>query len=377
MWKMKGTKESWMWRWAVAVGVVALCWGALRLSCCEEPLDGWASLQTLYEFRAPVPFGKRLLTVWMAHGLTWAGLSVTRAFEWVEILGAAALAEGLRRVFLPYLGRRKSCLAGLCVFGVLPTAYLLRSTLTLFVPWDIWAMALTAWGIHFLLERRWGWAAGTMVLASFNRESAVLLPMLCAAMHAGRRPWWRVAAATGGLAAIYGVCQWIAGLTLKDNGVVFHRLFLGMSWVGEEWEGAPYRLLRNWEWLGGSWERCFCVLGAMGGLPLWFAGVAGRLPGSLRRFGLAALAYLAMLAVVGNVDEVRIYGETMVVLFVPTVLGICDAMGGKEWVGDWGQDGGEAGERGKWMAWAEGACAAGIVAGLAVLGWCLSKGWGP
>lgn len=373
---MKKMQDAITWRWAVAVVAVSFVYATMRFSCCEEAVDGWASLATLYEFRAPVPFGKRILTAWLAHGVAWTGLSVTRAFECVEILGAAALAEGLRRTFRPWLGNSWSQVAGLLMFGILPAAYLLRSPLTLYLPWDTWAMALTAWGIHFLLERRWGCVAGTMVLASFNRESAVLLPMLCAVMYAGRRPWWRFVAVPVFLLGIYAVCQWLVGLTLADNGVVFNRLFLGMSWVGEEWMGEPYRLLRNAKWLFGSWEPGGLVLGAMGGLPLWFLGVAGRLPGHLRRFGLVALAYLAMLAVVGNMDEVRIYGETMVVLFVPTVLGICDAMGEKDLFAVRRPDE-EAADEPKWLAWAEGACAAGIVAGLAGLGWCLSKGWGP
>lgn len=373
--EMKETGASGAWKWAVAVGIVSLCWGALRLSCCEEALDGWASLRTLYEFRAPLPFGKRVLTTWMAHALAWGGLSVERAFEWVEILGAAALAEGLLRTFRPYFGERRGRVASLSVFGFLATPYLLRSTLTLYLPWDIWAMALTAWGIHFLLEGRWLGVVCTMALASFNRESAVLLPMLCAGISAGRRPWWRGVAATVGLLAVYAACRWVAGQVPHGDGEVFKRLFLGMSWVGEEWEGEPYRLLRNWEWLGGSWERGACVFGAMGGLPAWFLGVSGRLPGHLRRFGLAAWGYLAMLMVVGNVDEVRIYGETIVVLYVPTVLGICDAMG--MGVGSMNQTEVADGVREKWLPWVEGACVACITAGLAGLGWCLSRGWGP
>lgn len=215
-----------------------------------------------------------------------------------------------------------------------------------------------------------------MALASFNRESAVLLPMLCAGISAGRRPWWRGVAATVGLLAVYMACRWAAGQVPHGDGEVFKRLFLGMSWVGEEWEGEPYRLLRNWEWLGGSWERCACVFGAMGGLPAWFLGVSGRLPGHLRRFGLAAWGYLAMLMVVGNVDEVRIYGETIVVLFVPTVLGICDAVGGGKLFEICPTGGGPEGEP-KWLALAEWGCMACIAAGLAAVGWCLSKGLRP
>jgi hypothetical protein len=374
--KVKATNETVTWRWALAVAAVALCYGALHFSCCPEALDGWASLQTLYEFRAPVPFGKRILTAWMAHGLAWTGLSMRHAFEAIEILGAAALAEALRRTFRPWLGEAWSRVAGLLFFGILPAAFLLRSPMTLFLPWDTWAMAFTAWGIHFLLEGRWAWVAGTMTLASFNRESAVLLPMLCAAIHAGRRPWWRFVSATAGLLGIYVLCQWLVGLTLADNGRVFRQLFLGMSWVGEEWVGEPYRLLHNWAWLHAKWTSAFCVAGAMGGLPLWFLGVAGRLPGYFRRFGLVALAYVAMLAVVGNLNEMRIYGETMVILFVPTVLGICDALGEKDLFASSRLDGRDGGGT-KWLAWLEMACAVGIVVGLVAIGWCLSTGKGP
>ena len=374
--KMKTTKEAGTWRWWLVVATMAVCWGALRFSCCEEGLNGIASLKTLYDFNAPVPFGKRILTVWMAHGLTWMGVPMARAFEWIEMLGAAVLAEGLRQTFRPYLGESRGRVAGVLVFGILGVTYLLRSPLTIFVPWDTWAMALTAWGIHYLLEGCWPGVAVTMVLASFNRESAVLIPMLCAVIYAGRRPVWRFAAMTGCLLCAYAVCQWLVGLRLDDNGVVFKRLLFGTSWVGEEWVGEPYRLTRKWLWLRGAWERWFIVLGAMGGLPLWFAGVAGRLPGHLRRFGLVALGYLAMLAVVGNADEMRIYGETIVILFVPTVLGICDLMGEERVLSVCHLDG-ERGEWEMWMGWVEGASAALIVAGLFGLEWCLSQGWGP
>ena len=125
----KITKRGGLWQWVLAVAVVSLCYGTMRFSCCEEGLDGLASLETLYGFKAPLPFGKRLLTAWMAHGLTWAGLSIPVAFEWIEILGAAMLAEGLRRVFRPWLGNSWSRIAGLLVFGFLPLSYLLRSPL--------------------------------------------------------------------------------------------------------------------------------------------------------------------------------------------------------------------------------------------------------
>ena len=45
---MKQVKELGTWRWVLAVSVVSLCYGSLRISCCREALPGWASLQSLY-----------------------------------------------------------------------------------------------------------------------------------------------------------------------------------------------------------------------------------------------------------------------------------------------------------------------------------------
>lgn len=364
------------WQHALAVAIAAVCWTSLRFACCHEASNAFSGFRQIYDFAAPVPFGKRILTAWFAHALTWTGMPVLRAFETLEFVGAVLLAWGLQCCFRPYLGLKGARVAGLAVFGILPLAYVLCTPFALLYPWDIWAMALLAWGIHFLFAGRWWALAATMGLASFNRESAILLPMLCAAVYADRRPWWRAASLCAGLLAIHAVCQWLVGRTLADNPANYDCLFLGMSLVKEEWPSAPCRLLANWAWLNGAWESGFVVLGAMGGLPVWFVGVAGRLPGYLRRFGLVAWVYLGMLAVVGNLEEVRIYGETMVILFVPAVLGIWDSLvDGGLLAGP--APGGEANGMSKWMGWLEAVAALLVVTGLLSLGWAFRHGWKP
>lgn len=356
-------------RYGLIVLLLALCCTAMRFE-----VSGWQGWwwPKIYNYSIGLPFGKRILTAWLAHVGGCFGLDISRSFELVELIAIIALLWGTGSVLSLYLGKTIGRVIGLLIIGIIPVMFMIVYTVML--PWDSMAMALTVWGIYGLLSRRWGLTAVVMVLASCNRETALLLPALFAGMYADRRPWWKVLGYVLGLVGIYSVCQWLIGMSLSDNEVYYNHLVAGTSLRGG-WGGqGQWRIIHNLMWLNEAKGRCFVVLGALGGLPIWFLGVLRRLPGYLRRFGLVAWGYGWMLVLVGNVYEPRLLGEIAVLLFVPVALGVCDAVNGGGVLSRHSL-GGEKNGLAKWMVWLEGG-SAGFVAAVVVSVTCLfAHGW--
>ena len=82
------------------LGLVALCYTALRFTY-NPPFDA-TFLQKIFDFTAPTPFGRRILPALLAHPLVAGGLSLTQAFQVLEIAATGFLLLGLCRTFALY-----------------------------------------------------------------------------------------------------------------------------------------------------------------------------------------------------------------------------------------------------------------------------------
>ncbi|MCY1057217.1 hypothetical protein [Nannocystis sp. SCPEA4] len=300
-----------------ALALLAAGWAALRLQMNGEYKGAtWAQIA---EFSAPLPFGHRPLMSLAAWPLR-AATDWPLALVWGVLEAAAALALwfALRAALRPVVGARWDMFLATCFFALLPFAFLLRHKWAVFYPWDTPAMAFTAAGLALVAARRFAAAAVLCFAAALNRESAVLIPAAALALHVGTsghvlrdiRGMLRPILA---MLAACAAARLAVALALPDNpGAALH-FSLGKN--------TP-RWLHNLEWLADPvhwlWLPMYFALLPLAWLLLW-----RQICGSHRRLGLVALAWFAGLMLVANIYEPRVYGEILVLLYVPAAAAAC------------------------------------------------------
>ena len=340
----------------LALLLLAAGHAALRLAMNRE-FEG-APWDELLDFSAAKPFGLRVLVpllAWPLHSLL--RVPTLWVFGLFELLATAALVLATAAALRPFVAPRWAAALGVLLVLILPVAFLLQHRWPIFYPYDTPAMAFTAAGVALLLHRRWRAAACLALLAALNRESAILLPACALALHLSLRPSQPVPAdlslqppkpvpqdlslqpskpvpqdlslqppqppqlqpstlrqllppALAILAAVLAA-RGLVSLALRDNPGAPMQLLV---------DGTP-RLLANLAWLEepAHWLRLPAYLGY---LPLAWPLLRAWMPAPLRRLGWVAAAYLGALMFVANIDEPRVYGEAIVLLFLPTAVAL-------------------------------------------------------
>ena len=102
-------------------------------------------------------------------------------------------------------------------------------------------------------------------------------------------------------------------------------IFLALPDLGGEgadlWVKGKLRPLNNLEWLTALPDRPFVLLASVAWLPLAWLVLHRSIPAPLGRLGWVALATALGMAVVGNLYEPRVFGEAMVLSWIPLVVG--------------------------------------------------------
>jgi len=300
-----------------ALALLAAGWAALRLQMNGEYKGAtWAQIA---DFSAPLPFGHRPLMSLAAWPLR-AATDWPLALVWGGLEAAAALALwfALRAALRPLVGARWDMFFATCFFALLPFAFLLRHKWAVFYPWDTPAMAFVAGGLALVGARKFAAAAALCFVAALNRESAILIPAAALALHVGwsghvLKDMREMARPLAAMLAAYVAGRLAVALALPDNpGAALH-FFLGKD--------TP-RWLHNLEWLAEPvhwlWLPMYFAL-----LPLAWALLWSRISRDHRRLGLVALVWFAALMLVANIYEPRVYGELLVLLYVPVAAAAC------------------------------------------------------
>ncbi|MDC0718460.1 hypothetical protein [Nannocystis bainbridge] len=300
-----------------ALVVLACGWAALRLQMNGEYKGAtWAQIA---EFTAPLPFGHRPLMSLAAWPLR-AATDWPLALVWGALEAAAALGLwlALRAALRPLVGARWDMFFATCFFALLAFPLLLKHKWAVFYPWDTPAMAFTAAGLALVASRRFAAATGLCFVAALNRESAALIPAAALALHVGfsRHVLRDIRAVTGPVLAMTAAvvaARAAVMLALPDNlGAALHFA------IGKN---TP-RWLHNLEWLAEPvhwlWLPMYFAL-----LPVAWALLWRWISADHRRLALVALAWFLGLMLVANIYEPRVYGELLVLLYVPVAAAAC------------------------------------------------------
>ena len=302
---LASTRRAWL-------ALLLLCAGhaALRLAMNRE--FAGAPWDELLDFSAAKPFGLRVLVpllAWPLHALL--RVPTLWVFGLFELLATAALVLATAAAVRPFVPPRWSAALGVLLVLLLPIAFLLQHRWPIYYPYDTPAMAFTAAGVALLLRNRWRAAAALVVVAALNRESAILLPLAALALPVPGDTRRARAARFLALLAAFAAARLAVGLALASNPGAPLQFFVDES---------P-RLLLNLAWLEdlAHWPLLPAYLGFV---PLLWLLFAAWIPGALRRLGWVALVYIGALMWIANIDEPRVYGEPMILLYIPAAIGL-------------------------------------------------------
>lgn len=300
-------------RWLLLM-LAAAAYVALRLKFNEEYEH--APWEALVAGTAKLPFGHRVLVPWLVRPFVNAGVSVRTAFGVTEWLSTIAALAGIEAALQRFVEPKAARVGAAAFFGVLCLAFLLQFRWPIFYPWDTPAIAALAWGVALAHARRHGPLVVLATVAALNRETAILIPWVTAALH-------------------YGSSHQREGLrsaSLQLVGVVMVRLALSVLVPAEgaalHFEVAGmWRIDHNLQWLGKG-LHVVLILGAFSMLPVLWIVLRPSIPVALRRLELIVIPAMAGLMVVANVYEPRAWGEPLTLLY----LGV--ATGTTRWLGD-------------------------------------------
>lgn len=327
----------------------ALAWAAFLSVACVAgaAMAGWrkayafvwpeVSPEKLLRFSAPTPFQYRVLVpglarlVWGAPGEPSTFVTQREAlarFLRLDALATVAFLVVAQRWFasllddashlLPRDDRRLAAmlLAGASLWLV-PFSYLLVGAgpdvhRYPYFPWDIPALALFTLALHLLRAERWALYYPVFVVATLNRETTCFLPVMYLLARADSRPPRALALHAGIQGALWVAIKlslraaFSRGAGLHESHLDDNVLYLSRpegwahvaSALGFLW--APAALL-------GRRVRDPFVRRALWVMPLWLAGMLS----------------------VGNVYELRVYGELTPLALGAWALVLRDALAGR------------------------------------------------
>lgn len=289
----------------VAVLALAAVYTAARFAFNIETIH--APLQSFTDGTALLPFQYRALVPWLVRGLTEAVPALARTdvrvlyapFEFAAALGVyAAFAYLLRVLGWTASGAR---LAALGVF--VPLAFNLAAPWrynNVFFPYDTPSVAFFTLGLALLLDGKLPAYYALFVLATLNRETTCFLTMAYVALSVGRERPVRIAAHVAAQTALWGAVK-VGLLALYAAN---QPLDLQTGGLFSEMVGRNARILVS---LPGIVYILFVTMGGLAGAAvlLWHRVRDAR----VRRLTWIALPFLAGMAVVGELMEVRIYSE--------------------------------------------------------------------
>ncbi|GAB4393728.1 MAG: hypothetical protein Tsb005_13230 [Gammaproteobacteria bacterium] len=279
---------------------------------------GITTTMQMLDFTALRPFVMRLLLpslIWpIRHFLAVTPKTI---FFVTEALSALLLLSVLYRLFRHWLTIRSAYCASLGFFCLLPCMFVwVYNYYPYFFLYDTPAMLFTALGLLLVCEERWLACLMCMVLATLNRESAILIPFLIPAVYGWQATLEKYYQPFFALLIIYfllrlgliylfinqiGYVMWF--VKQLPSGEIVVRAFNNIGWLVHE-----YGWLKFWQ---------YCAL-----LPVGYIYVKRYVPSALTKLVWVAACYFMGLCLVGNLYEPRILAEIYILLYVPTIIGL-------------------------------------------------------
>lgn len=255
---------------------------------------------------APTPFQYRVLVPWLVRGIVLLGaacgtaVSVPALFFWIECCAVALLVLSFRAYLGLFWRREAACILSMTIFLVLPYNLLLDRVLALRYPSDIPSLLFFTTGLVLLYARSWRLFYPLFVLATLNKETSCFLTVVYVMVWLGREKHARI--------ALHAAAQLLIWFSIK--------YWLGRVYLSNPGDGLclwNYRANVDFIIRPNAWLLFLSNLGY-----LWIPVLLfwRRIPDFFVRRSAAVIpVFFAGMFLVGNMWELRIYGElTPVVL---------------------------------------------------------------
>lgn len=288
---------------AVATLGLALQFNVARFYENKVPPGGPLAL---LEGTYAVPFQYRVLVPLAVRGLLKVptGLSFMWMYAALDLAAVLGLCFVMRGLILRFTGNPLyASISALGLFYVMPFNFVH----TFWYPSDIPSVLFFALGLRLLLEGKWAWYYPLFILATFNRETTIYLTLTQVVVSIGTSRTmgvWRHAVMQALLWCVIKATLWVI---YRTNPVVGFGLFENQFWA-------------NLEALA-DWPRLATFLMNFGGIwipvAIWQHKLAQPF---LRRALLVCVVQMLVLGTVGVLDEMRVYGEMIPVIYLALVM---------------------------------------------------------
>jgi hypothetical protein len=256
-----------------------------------------ASPERLARGTATTPYQYRVLVPWIAGHTADASdpAALQRRYRQIELLALLAIGFGFWHYLRRFIPARAADVAAPAIFLLLPFNYRLQDV----YPYDLMAMAFTVIGLILIGERRYAWFYPLFVLATLNRETSLFLALAMAVVWLDRQPrsqtFLHLAAQVSIWVAIKGFLYW----RFRNNPQIGFGLFVPQLKMNAA-------LVLHLPLVAAT------ALSTWGFL--WVPVVArfNRIRSAeLRRTLSLVPVYVAVMLVIGVMNETRIYGEML------------------------------------------------------------------
>ena len=275
-------------------------------------------LSDMANFSARLPFGQRLLVPAIVHFLNWfLPLSLYHLFFLVERLFITLFYFALVKLLAYEFHPRQAQLLSWLFILLLPLITVINyrftwgGEATFFYPWDTASLFFMAMGFLLCLRKQWLYFIPWVFIATFNRETGLLLVLMIPALH-----WQNKRAVISVfLLAILSYClaRFLVLTIVHDlPGTI-------MEWYFRATSHTYYEA--NLAWLFQD-LNIFLFLFCFAGLPLFWFAFYDFIPLHYRPLRYVALFYFVVLLLVGNMMETRVFNEILVILYLPVCVAI-------------------------------------------------------
>ena len=310
------------WTWAAAL-LLATIYAWMHLATGVQ--HQYASLQQYTDGVAATPFQFRALVPWTVAALravpSLGAVDLRVLYGVLDGLCAVGVWLAMRRFLRPYVGapgeagRAARAVAALAAFAplALGTAAPWRHN-AFYFPYDTLAVAVFALGLALLQERRWWAYYALFVVGTLNRETTCFLTIAWVLANWGRLPFRALAAHSAAQLVLWaGIKAGVAAL--YDGNPVLDGTGDGLFL--STWTLSTRLVLAVPAWI---------YLGlALGGAWVVLALLRNRLRHpELRRWFRFVPVFLLGMALVGELLEVRIYGELIPIVTAGLLLVLAD-----------------------------------------------------
>ncbi len=293
------------WHWMAVCVLLAYACVRVHAAATVEFMDN--TREALAMGYAPRPFQYRILVPWAAGEISrYAVVNLRTAMNAVNTAFVCLLLFAYRSYLTPLTGRRDA--SRLCFLILWPILFNYAALNRLYYPADLPGIAFFVVGAVCLRRRQWALYYAVFCLATFNRETSCFLTFLMLFTQWRRGRAGRLLAHAAAQFAIWAAIKvWLAW-TFRDNP--------GPALFENQMHGNLQSVLRLL-CLRPDALRYLLVFGLAWAAVPW---ALPRLPPFHRRALLVAIPFLVGMSIVGNLLEVRIYGELIPLVTAPAIV---------------------------------------------------------